>query len=460
MHRVIRSLALSGFAALLGVAFVHAQAIQVSERTVVARSSDYPFFEPHLTVHPSNPKHLLAAAFIGRVSFSPQEFQQNVRRWTCASFLSLDGGTTWERHDFPVTGCVDPWVAITPDGQAVFTAIGAHAALAQQGSVGLIVFHSANGGRTWDEKPLGLGPSHDHSTVAVDLSSPARKGWLYVLSTQGISADDSKRRPSVFVARSRDGGRSFEEPARIIPNNLDNHPEMAVVLSNGTLVLSFVDAGWNVSAVSKASGAFDRRRAWVIRSNDGGHSFSIPLFANDACGPPPGFQLSALAADQSSGRFRDRLYFACRQKDGGPIVVNYSTDGGETWSDPLPAHRGPVDVKMRRIAGVAVNNRGVLGVAWIEGRGEAGERCQEVSFAASLDGGLTFLPEQRVASLTCQPSATDTAIYRRWPTGGDYFGLVAMPDGQFRLMWAEARRGTPELWTALVKIADDIVETR
>jgi hypothetical protein len=83
-----------------------------------------------------------------------------------------------------------------------------------------------------------------------------------------------------------------------------------------------------------------------------------------------------------------------------------------------------------------------------------------VSFAASLDGGRTFLPEQLVSSLTCQSSATDTAIYRRWPTGGDYFGLVAMPNGQFRLMWAEARRGTPELMTALVKIADDIVATR
>src|SRR5262249_2688864 len=211
-HRVITSFELLGL--LWGISTEQgcAQDIQVSNRTLVAQSQAYPMAEPHLTVHPSNPKHLLAAALITPVSFSPKEQSENLPKWSCASFLSLDGGATWKRHDFPIDGCVDPWVAITPDGHAVFSAVGPVAGLEAQGSVGLVVYHSADGGRNWDEKPLGLGANHDHPTLVTDLSSPARAGWLYVLSTQDVRADSGKRQPTVFLARSKDSGRTFDKP--------------------------------------------------------------------------------------------------------------------------------------------------------------------------------------------------------------------------------------------------------
>lgn len=133
------------------------------------------------------------------------------------------------------------------------------------------------------------------------------------------------------MGRSRNAGATFDEPTRLLPNNLSNHAEMPVVLSDGTLLVSFVDAVHNVNNFRGPGGMLDRRRAWVVRSIDGGSTFSIPLFVNDACGPP-GFRLSAFVTDTSSSPFHDRLYFAGRQKGGGPIVLNYSTDGGETWT--------------------------------------------------------------------------------------------------------------------------------
>jgi hypothetical protein len=72
---------------------------------------------------------------------------------------------------------------------------------------------------------------------------------------------------------------------------------------------------------SRSPPRFEGRRAWIIRSENGGSSFSTPfLVSNDVCGPPPVFQLSALVADASEGPSRDRLYFACRQS-GGPVVI-------------------------------------------------------------------------------------------------------------------------------------------
>jgi hypothetical protein len=430
-----------------------AQTIRVGENLRVARGLERrPLVEPHLAVHPSNPNHLLGATIVSDVAAAWGETQ------TCSSFLSLDGGTTWERHDFPITGCGDPWVAITPDGHAVLTALGAHKALTQQDGGGLVVFHSADGGRTWDEKPVGLGRGHDHQTVAIDMSSRQRTGWLYVVSGQALRADDGKLRWSVSVARSRNGGKRFDEPAKIVPSNLNINAELPAVLSDGTLIVSFVDFQRNVDGFSRG-GRLDRRRVWVLRSTDGGHSFSVPLFASEACGPG----WSALAADTAAASaFRDRTYLTCMQKGGGAIVLNYSPDGGETWTDPFRVHTAPVDTAvLRSTPAVAVNKNGVLGVAWIDGRIQTGKRCQELLFAASLDGGRTFLPEQRISSArSCPDSTVNGAAYNRWPTGGDYFGMAAAPDGQFHLLWADARAGVFQLWTAAVTVEGRAVERK
>jgi hypothetical protein len=114
----------------LCVARLPAQSIRVGENVPVAIGLERrPLFEPHLAIHPGNPNHLLGAAIVSGVGPSRQE---RLRRNACATFVSLDGGRRWARHDFPVAECFDPWVAITPDGHAVFSALGAHAELSEQ----------------------------------------------------------------------------------------------------------------------------------------------------------------------------------------------------------------------------------------------------------------------------------------------------------------------------------------
>ena len=277
------------------------------------------------------------------------------------------------------------------------------------------------------------------------------KGWIYVTSHHGVRRGDGKATYSIYVVRSRDGGKTFDEGVNNFPNNLSNSAEMPAVLTDGTLIASFVDVDGPAPA-GQQSERFDRRRAWVLRSTDGGTTFSTPLFVNDACGPPPGFQLSALTADRSDGPFRDRLYFACRQHGGGPIVVNASADRGDTWSKPAVVGSAPVDAAARRIPGIAVNNLGVLGVAWIERRMRSGDRCQEVQFSASLEGGTTFLTPQRVSTSSCGDSPADAIALRRWPTNGDYFGLATMADGRFRILWPEMRGGASVLLTTSLEV--------
>jgi hypothetical protein len=412
----------------------------VGEPVVVARAAEQRFLaEPILAVDPAHPNHLLGASMVEAAGAS---FEERVTQQTCASFVSVDAGKNWQRHDFPITRCFDPWVAITPNGDAVLSVIGRHPSLDE----GLFVFHSPDGGRTWDDTPVQLGRGYDHPTLVIDGVSRERKGWLYVLSWRTIHSDDGKQRAAIVVVRSLDGGKTFAEPAQVVPNNLINLAEMPVVLSDGTLIASFVDAARYVANLRSVD-RFDRWRAWVVRSVDGGHSFSMPLFVTDACGPPPSFQLSALAADTSAGPFRDRLYFICGAHGRGPIVLTYSADRGETWSDPIAVPPARADSEPRRILGLAVNNNGVLAVARLDHVGQSGDSCQDLSFAASLDGGHTFLPAQRVSSAPCA-------------TFGDYFGMVTTPDGRFRLLWPEVRGGVSQLRTVIVEVEGRATETR
>jgi hypothetical protein len=112
---------------------------------------------------------------------------------------------------------------------------------------------------------------------------------------------------------------------------------------------------------------------------------------------------------------------------------------------------------------VAVNNQGVVGIAWYDGRDDPRGyrsvfRCQHVYFTASLDGGRTFLPGVKVSEAeNCPDTPRNAEAGRRWVAGGDYFGLAAEAAGAFRLLWADSREGIYQLRSSTVRVVDQSV---
>jgi hypothetical protein len=441
----LRGLTVAAVMALVSAAApVSAQGIRLAAPVEVARESDpRRFSEPHLAIHPADPKHLLAGVIVSWVQGTFEEMQSHQH---CAAFVSRDGGATWGRHEFALSNCGDPQVAVLPDGQAVFIALADFPGVQPRRGDWLIVFHSSDGGLTWDPEPTIIGRGHDHPAVAVDLTSPERKGWIYVTTHHSWRDGHGQLASGIFITRSRNGGRSFDTPVVVSPNNLHNFGEMPAVLSDGTVIASFVDDTYG--AVS-----LERRRAWIIRSTDGATTFSLPFFVNDICGPPPSFQLSALVADTSGGLFRDRLYFACRRHAGGPVVVTASSDRGATWNaSATPAGSTSSDPSARRVMTMEVTNTGVVGVFVAERRPASSEGCLKFGFSASFDGATTFGAPQHVATSACGNSPGDKITEQRFPTYGDYFGLISTPSGNFRLLWAQMEDGHSVLLTASVDV--------
>jgi hypothetical protein len=210
-----------------------------------------------------------------------------------------------------------------------------------------------------------------------------------------------------------------------------------VLLSDGALIVPFN------SFLPKSS------PVWIVTSKDGGRTFSPPVFVTDVCGT----SFSQLGVDASTGPYRDRLYWTC--SDSTQIYVLHSSDRGETWSGPTVVNRssGPVHNPV-----ITVNRSGVVAVSWYDAREDPRSyrdtfRCQHVFFAASLDGGQTFLPDVKVSSAeNCPDTPANGEAGARWKAGGDYHGLAATADGRFQLLWADSREGVYQLRTAQVQV--------
>jgi len=393
---------------------------------------ELPLTEPYLAAHPKNPRHLLAAAILASVTETGSRREQ-----TCVSFVSDDGGLTWSApHRFEFKSCADPWVALREDGVALFSALDGGQ---------ILVFRSEDGGRTWSAVPLpgGFGHAHDRPTVAVDNSSGPFAGSFYVLSILAGRSATKQHIVRVHLARSQDGGRSFEEPVLVQPSNLNFNVFAPAVLSDGTLVVAFTDFQSNVDGF-RYEGMLERRRAWVLVSTDGGRTLSPPLFVAEGCG-------GDIAAGESPGPFRDRLYFLCTTPQDDNLLILHSPDRGERWLDPVRMNIREGEVGIRRTPSIAVNNNGIVGVSWYERR--EGGLCQHIYFAASLDGGRTFLPEVRISTAeSCPENPRNGRAAERWPFGGDYSGLAASADGTFHILWADSRDGIYQLYTASVKV--------
>lgn len=397
-----------------------------------AASVERPLVEPQAVANPKDPKHLLATAIIS--SEPPHSPQAD-----CATFVSFDGGQTWAQHSFGISNCGDPWVALRDDGSALFAGL-------TRG--GLSLARSADGGRTWAPVPVDLGRGHDHQTMAVDISGGPRNGSIYVVSGR-LQRGKTGAASLVFVTRSGDGGKTFTPPVNVMTSNLNSNTLTPGILSDGTLVVPYIDFQSNADDF-KSGGRLERNRVWVINSADGGQTFSHPLFVSEACSSGGGF--ASLAVDASPTPMRDRLYLVCMNRERNGIYVHHSNDRGERWSAPVRADSAGGEVVFRRTASIAVNKDGIAGVTWYERRKEAG-KCQHVFFTASLDGGKSFLPEARVSSaLSCPDTPRNGGSATRWPGGGDYSGLVASADGSFHVVWSDSRTGIYQLWTARVQV--------
>jgi hypothetical protein len=378
--------------------------------------------------------------------------QRGIDTGSVSGFRSADGGSTWTR--VPLPGCTDdPWARFG-SGDEIYVAC-------LTGAGAVLLHRSPDAGRTWAEPlpiPRGAGGPADKPVVAVDTSSTPSRGTVHVAFGQYFPTAGLRQR-KVFgaaVASAPGFSGSFGAPRFVAHDNLGQQPIDAAVLTDGRLVLLFQD-------FASPAGLLAHRRTWMVRSADGGRSFSTPALAFEQRDNENPY---ALAADRSA-RHPDRLYLAvlgfwqrsqqpaapAQAKGPADLYVLASDDGGESWGPPAPVTPPPATAGAQ-VPAIAVNSDGVVGVAWYDTRRDPAGLCYDISFSASVDGGQTFLPAVRVTPEPSCPraSARQHGVATRWSFGGDYSGLAAAADGRFQILWADSSSGVYQLRTAAARV--------
>lgn len=409
---------------------------------------DTAYVEPYVVAHPDDPDVLVGAA----VALPTEEAQPGETRVDV--FRSGNAGRSWERVAVP--GCrIDPWLDFDAAGNVHLVCLGE-----ERGS--LVLLRSTDDGRSWSAGgPLEDSPGGDRPVLAAQRSGDSGSGPLHVafgryFEPRGM--DHAIYGPA--IVRSTDFGASFGSPTLIAHDNLQQQPVDAEVLSDGTLVLLFMDFAHRSPQGQRL---LEHRRTWLVRSTGDTETFTPPLLAWEQRfhEMPWSLAVNRVAA------YEDRLHLAVdgywkrtypepgetNPTDFPALFLVSSGDAGSSWSGPAEVTDGPAWAHAETPA-VTVNRDGVVGVAWYDTRHDREGLCFDLYFSASMDGGRTFLPNVRVTPKTSCPRSIERqrGVAQRWAFGGDYSGLTAGADGSFHLLWADSRTGLYQVWSAVVRV--------
>lgn len=361
--------------------------VDAAGRKPVVRSAG-PLPPPPDRYHGSEPA--VAADADGRVAVVALDHGPGAAGRRLLSWASADGGKTWPaaaplgRWPTAAAHNVDPWLAADGAGRFFLALLGS-----DLGGAGGGLRVSEDGGRTWGPAAAVTGKHVDKTVLAV-APGGARLAFLCVGARPGYpdcrpllyrSADAGRTwkelpTPAELRAPLPDGGWTSEWAPPGGGRPIREHATHPVPIPTG-LALRTADrlaAGWMV--VSPRPG---HRAAVVGTTADGGRTWATTTLATYPFDVRQGGP--AVACD------RDGTLFVAHPapKAGGKgleAVVRTSADG-RTWSDPARVSSADADT-CRYQAVCAANN--LVHLAWVEDRG--GKRG--VWYRGSSDGGKTW----------------------------------------------------------------------
>lgn len=337
---------------------------------------------------------------------------------------------------------------------------------------------STDGGETWTSGTL-----EGHTVMSDPAVKSAGGGvWFYgYLASGGFGGSDV----DIFVRRSTDDGATWSNPVDASQNgSFDDKPYIAA--RGNEVLVGWADFGFSPAKV-RASRSLDggltygaitvlsnnaiagngacpviapdgdyfmfwrdsfQDSLWVTRSTNDGASWSPdrgivemhPLPST----LPGGFRivnLPSAAADPLTG---DLVVVWNDQLLGNPdILAIRSSDDGATWSTPIRVN-DDVGTAAQWFPWISFGEDGVAHVLWYDRRNDASEI--DVYYARSLDGGLTFEPNERVTAESFPVVlAHDTSI----DFIGDYNGIASNATTVFPF-YQDSRRGEQDVWVARI----------
>lgn len=396
---------------LLSVATSQIQAqrvVRVSEPNAIHPA------EVAIAINPKNPDNLVGASF--QTGRPPLPYSASY------TYVTMDGGETWK-----TVAPQDPQNLVQGDDAVAFSSDGTayHAHLSFEGirvlrprraESGIIISASRDGGLTWaDPVPAinhvnSVTPFEDKPAIVVDNSATSSyKGNVYVAWTRFdvYGSHDPECHTQIYFSRSTDGGKTFSMPFRISDTggdciDSDNTVEGAVPAVGPKGEVYVVWSGPLGLVMDKSTdGGLTFGKDKVIGQMPGGWDFSVTGL-DRANGMP------VTGVDLSNGPHRGTLYVNwIDERNGDPdVFVASSSDGGETWTQPVRVNDDPVkNGKEQFFTWMAVDPvDGSVNTVFYDRRDTEGAMTRLV-MARSTDGGRTFVNRRiNLEPFSCNPN--------------------------------------------------------
>ncbi|MEX2291862.1 MAG: sialidase family protein [Mycobacteriales bacterium] len=318
---------------------------------------------------------------------------------------------------------------------------------------GCLVHLSTDGGRTWSQGGVpmlepwtecsGKAINGPYATAAFDQA-----GVLYV----AFYANDPKYAAAanlpihIFLARSTDGGRTFETnfvyraPEPVVENeglHNNDRPMVAVDQQDSENVY--------VSWMGRGAKGQKGTKALVAASSDGGRTFQEPVDVTDERG---GYQARPAVTPDGTLHVIYPIGLDARPEGVEAMEVvrtvyhRASKDNGATWSTPVEVDEGNAGFfGGRKYLLVADQEGGALHAVWSASEVplfDPNEQDVDVFLRSSRDGGQTW--EERV---TVNDDADRDLVNHYDP------GIAIAPDGRIDIAWYDFRNSPyPERFPA------------
>lgn len=414
--------------------------------------------EPTVAIDPSNDQVLLAGS-------------NNLVEGTMPVYSSTDGGVTWQTGTtYPpprsrsVSCAGDPGVGIDATGRQYYSYL--RATPCASGKPRLFVVSRPGPDASWSKPVLVAHPGRslfdDKPAIAVDSSATSPYlNRVYVawsrISHRGVY--------SIVSSHSDDGGKTWSRPVKVSRDGS--------VLSYASVAVSrrgIVYVAWDEKS------SFSLK---IARSTDGGASFepqrhvvSFSIVPIPHCGSGVVVRAQRLACihanpivsiDRSRGRFAGRVYvsYSNTHFSGSPdVLVSAFTSRlrpisvSESAGEGVPVARTPTGARPDRFwpQSAVDPSTGALWVCFYDTTGDPKAERAFYRCSVSRDGGRTWAAPIRAASVASDETQPD-ADHRGY---GDYEGL-AVTNGVAHPMWTDSRDLSTlaeEIYTTRLTLAD------
>ncbi|MEO8671474.1 MAG: hypothetical protein ABI411_09185 [Tahibacter sp.] len=344
-----------------------------------------------------------------------------------AQNYSTDGGATWLSGGNLPNTCCDPAMEWSADGTVAYAAT-----LIGSSSFRAGLFRSTNGGQTWGAAISVSAASSDKEYIHVDKSptSPFKEN-VYLTWHQSNT---------MFFSRSTDKGVTWATPI--------SFPSAAKGIGSDIAT----DKAGNIYYVWPSSNAATAN-VYMVKSTDGGLTFGTPVvvqalfdvydFPIPAMESRNAFIYVSVDTDRTSGPFANRIYVTYTamhpSSSNGAAATNHawirvvkSDDGGATWSLATTPHsEADIATVDRFHPWMEVDDQGAVHIGFYDTRNSVNRTGIDFYYNYSIDGGVTWLDETRVSSVT-SPNITNG---QEW---GDYNGLAVGPTAAATI-WSDNR---------------------